>query len=645
MTARAYDRRAFLRRAGLAGAGATALALGVPRPPAHADDSLAPFVHGVASGDPASDRVIIWTRITLDRPGAVPVVWRVATDVSMRHVVTRGTVHTGKARDHTVKVDVADLRPDTWYYYDFAAPDGRRSLVGRTKTAPAGPVDHLRFGVVSCSNYNAGYFNGYANLAARNDLETIIHTGDYIYEFGNGGDFYGPPSGEPIEGRLHSPDHEIVTLADYRKRHASYKLDPDLRRLHQLYPFVTTWDDHESADNSWRGGATNHGNDDYGPEGDWEERKEASRRAYDEWMPIRTDDHARIWRSFRYGDLLDMIVMDTRLERDEQVGLTGPRDVPLGTAPFGAEIDDPDRIMVSKAQRDFVLGELSRSQADDVQWRVLAQQVVMAQWDAGGVPRYPFDPPPDLPVFLRDGGNALNPDAWDGYTAERNRLFSHVRSQSIDNLVVLTGDVHTSWANDLTEDPHNPAHYDPTTGQGALGVEFVCPSLTSKNFDEFGEPFVSGAQQGTMLHNPHIKWIDVDDHGYFVLDVSRDAVQADWYFLENLLEPDTTEALAASWRVDDGAGHLTEAEGPAPAGREAARAPGGEPRSDPGGGGGRERVTTTTASSGLGGGADVEGEVLPATGGPLSLAGGMAVLGAAGLARILRRRGDLAPPT
>lgn len=243
-----YDRRAFLRRAGLATAGA-AMVAGMPRPAAAQDPGLEPFLHGVASGDPVADGVILWTRVTPVDAAPVPVTWRVATDADMNQIVREGSTTADPARDHTVKIDVRGLGAGRWYFYEFEALGGR-SIVGRTRTAPAGGGDHLRLGVVSCSNYQGGFFNAYARLAERNDLDAIIHLGDYIYEYGNGTDRYGPGAGALSAARDHQPATEMISLGDYRLRHAGYKLDPDLRRLHQLYPWVVTWDDHESTNNA-----------------------------------------------------------------------------------------------------------------------------------------------------------------------------------------------------------------------------------------------------------------------------------------------------------------------------------------------------------------------------------------------------------
>jgi alkaline phosphatase D len=602
-----YDRRTVLKAAGLGGAGAL-LSLGLARPPARADESLAPFVHGVASGDPTATSVILWTRVT-GEGASIPVTWRVARDAELTDVVATGTATATAARDFTVKVDAAGLQPGRWYFYEFEAL-GKRSLIGRTKTAP-GPgqaVDRLRFGVVSCANYQGGFFNAYAAVAKRQDLDAVIHTGDYLYEYGNGPDRYGPSGGELSAPRDHQPPHEMVSLADYRGRHAHYKLDPDLRRLHQLFPMIAVWDDHETCNDTWREGAQNHTAPD---EGEFAVRKAAAQQAYNEWMPIRGDDPAVIYRSLPYGDLADVVTMDTRLERDIQVGT-------LGGTILSPEISDPARKMISEQQRQFLFDRLAASQAT---WRIISQQVILGQWNAGALPDLDL---PDSPKLIRDGGNALNPDAWDGYTAERERLFDHLVAEEIDNVVVLTGDVHSSWAIDLTPDPINPLVYNPLTGEGALGVEFVSPAVSSASLAQSsGAELAALIEADMLLDNPQVKYVDLSRHGYIVLDVTAAHVQSDWYYIETVLQPSDAEVLGASWEVLDGENHLVEASGATSAGAAAPATPGAEPRVAAG--------ATAPRDAGR----------LPATGGSGSVALGAAVAGAALGARFLERRSRL----
>ncbi len=618
-----YDRRTFLRRAGLATA-SVALLAGLPRPAAAQDAGLAPFLHGVASGDPVADGVILWTRLTTPDGAPADVTWRVALDVDMRQVVREDVFATDASRDHTVKVDVRGLEANRWYFYEFEALGGR-SIVGRTRTAPVGGIEQMRFGVVSCSNYQGGFFNAYARLAERNDLDAIFHLGDYIYEYGNGTDRYGPGTGTLSAPRDHQPPTEMVTLADYRLRHGNYKFDPDLRRLHQLYPWVVTWDDHESTNNSRRDSAQNH----QPAEGDWQVRKAASQRAYSEWMPIRADDPAKIYRNLRFGDLFDLVVMDTRLEgRDLEVGTTG------ATILSGPAIDDPNRKLISEEQRTMVFNSLS---APGALWKVIAQQVILGQWNAGGAPLLPALP--DQPVFKsRTGGNALNPDQWDGYTAERARLFKHIRSTPVKNVVVLTGDVHTSWALDLTEDPYNPLTYNPVTGAGALGVEFVTPSISSANFESLGVAGVAAFEAATRVDNPHVKFVDFDGHGYLVLDVNRKRVQSDWYFVDTVTRPSNNQALAASWETRVGEGFVRQASAAAPKGADVAAIPGPTPRPVQVQGATLGSAPANSGGSGSGGRAVAAPPALPVTGGAFQLAAAGAAIGVGLVAKVIDRR-------
>jgi alkaline phosphatase D len=468
------------------------------------DSRFAPFYHGVASGDPMPDRVMIWTRITTQALGPIAVSWEMATDTGITNVVASGTTTTSDTLDHTLKVDVTGLQSGTWYYYRFAY-QGRYSVVGRTYTAPTGAgVDSLRFGVVSCSNYEDGYFNAYGALAQRNDLYAIFHLGDYIYE--GGGDGQG--------ARDHDPDHEIIDLEDYRIRHSQHKLDDDLRCLHQMYPFITVWDDHESANDSYKDGAANH---DPGNEGPWADRKSASIQAYKEWMPLRDPDIAnreRIWRTLHYGDLMDLIMLDTRLYgRDEQV--------------TGGSVTDPTRNLIGPEQLGWLSNQLETSTA---QWKVIGQQVMMAPLEV------PFIGP-------------VNTDQWDGYQAERQRVYDSILTKQITNVVVLTGDIHTAWANDLPT-----ANYNATTGAGSVGVEFVCTSITSTN------SVVNVPTTVISSFNPHIKYLNLSDHGYFVLDVNRQRAQADFWKIVNITNANQYgQTLNDSWYCADTTAHLQHA--------------------------------------------------------------------------------------
>ncbi len=477
--------------------------------PIDPDPTLEPFFHGVASGDPTANAVMIWTRPTpTDPTQSVAIQWQVALDTLFQDIVAFGCDSTDASRDFTFKTDVTGLQPYTHYYYRFFAL-GKYSLIGRTKTAPDGPVDNLRFAVVSCSNFEHGYFNVYHQIAEHNDVDAVIHLGDYIYEYGNG---------EFGNERPAEPANEILTLDDYRLRHATYKLDPDLRLLHQNFPFMTTWDDHETANDSWYGGASNH---DSG-EGDWFDRKSAGIHAYNEWMPLRRPDptdEERIYRYASYGDLADIFILDTRLEgREEQTSTT-----------LDSEVDNPDRTLLGQEQYDWLTTGLTNSTA---KWKVLAQQVMMAPLEAFGA--------------------SLNPDQWDGYRIERSNLLTHITG--IGNVVVLTGDIHTSWANDVPN-----GGYNGDTGAGSRAVEFVTSSVTSLSFPiSIGESLV-------QLLNPHIKYVDLAQKGFIILDLVEGRAQANWYYVPTVTSIDYSDSFGKAFYTNDGANRLTESPTPSEA--------------------------------------------------------------------------------
>ncbi|MCP9237355.1 alkaline phosphatase D family protein [Lewinella sp. JB7] len=530
------------------------------------DEALYPFYHGVASGDPLADRVIIWTRVTPDSLGNQPleVAWTMATDPQLEQVVREGTVTTDADLDYTVKVDVDGLAAGTTYYYGFRAL-GRPSLTGRTKTTPTGSTsDHLRFGVVSCSNYQAGYFNAYARLAERNDLDAVIHLGDYIYEYANF--VYG--NAEVWDDRTVAPDREIVSLFDYRTRYGTYRLDPDLRRLHQQHPIIAVWDDHESANDSYAGGASNHQS---GSEGSWEDRKDRSRRAYFEWMPIRDTGNRSIYRKISYGDIADLVMLDTRLEgRDRQLD----------------DVTDPalyaeDRTMLGAAQKAWLLDQLRTSTA---RWKLIGNQVIFSEFNvgwSGALVGQPYE-------FVESGFL----DIWDGYPAERTQITQFIENEPIENVVLLTGDFHVSLAFEVADPPvalsfrevdgqrvpvYGATDYDPATGSGAVAVEFATPSISAANFDENVSLPIALALQARVNQplprvdtlepgnpNPHLKYADLTQHGYYVLDVRPTGVQAD-YFYGPILQPSNEESFAAGYFSDSGTHRLQSAVAPAAA--------------------------------------------------------------------------------
>lgn len=483
------------------------------------------FRHGVASGDPLADRVILWTRVTpRESSSSQKVRWEVSRDRNFANTVARGEVETGAARDFTVKLDARGLEPAATYYYRFQS-NGEQSQVGRTKTLPRQDVARVRLGVVSCSNLPQGYFNAYACLANRPDLDLILHLGDYLYEYANAQ--YG--DGTSL-GRIPAPNKEMVALQDYRERHAQYKADPDSQAIHQQHPFITTWDDHEFANNTWSGGAQNHGNS--ADEGEWNARRVAAIQAYMEWMPIREDAptlQGRIYRQFRIGNLATLIMLDTRL-----IG----RDVQVINKEI-ERIHDPGRQLLGAEQEGWLAEQFAASVRNKTTWTVLGQQVMFA---------------PQTPI----GTVAGNADSWDGYRGARGRVFDMIERARVDNLAVLTGDVHSSWAFDLPRDPFGG--YDSTTGRGSLGVEFAGTSVTSpSNVGRDGQKQLDALRAA----RPHLHYVDGRYRGYYIVDLTRHRLQADYYAVDTIQERSTKERFEKGFITESGQNHLVEAFKPA----------------------------------------------------------------------------------
>jgi len=534
-----FSRRDFIVALAASGIAGPVLAGGVQGRSASRSPA---FLHGVASGDPLHDRVILWTRVTPSRlNGSVAVQWRIARDQGLRNPVAAGAVVTDVTRDFTVKVDAGGLEPGRTYYYGFTC-EGVRSPRGRTRTLPVGVVDSLRFAFVSCSNYPYGYFNAYRRIAERHDLDFVLHLGDYIYEYALG------EYSNPLLAGLRdvTPASEILSLADYRLRHALYKTDPDLQEMHRQHPVISVWDDHESANDAWRDGAENH-NPELG-EGEWRLRKQAAIRAYDEYMPIRSDRGGldRIYRRFGVGQLADLVLLDTRLHgRDLQAAFKGAPVLPINDP----TIADANRSLLGFDQEAWLYQELSQSKSRGARWRFLGQQVMMAQLSAPGT----------------NGTTTLNPDQWDGYAPSRARLFRHLADNRIDNTVVLTGDIHSGWCNDLAFDPWDPTGaYDPVTGRGVIGVEFVSPAVSSPG------PIPNPAEAEptaavVRATSPHMKYVDLYRRGYGLVDVDAERVQGEIWHVPTVDVVTDAQQFSAGFVNESGANGLRAASGPSPA--------------------------------------------------------------------------------
>ncbi len=526
------SRREFFRRSGGAALAASAL----PFLPAAAAGSV--FQHGVASGDPLADRVILWSRVSPAVGTAVVTAEVViAQDPALTQVVRSMALRTTAQRDWTLKVDMTGLQPGRTYYYRFSAL-GEPSPVGRTRTLPASGVQRLRLAVVSCSNVPAGYFNVYRRIAERADLDLVLHLGDYLYEYASGQ--YGTV--RPAE-----PAQEIVTLTDYRTRHAQYKRDADAQELHRQHPMVPIWDDHEVANDSWLRGAQNH---DSATEGPWISRRANAIQAYYEWMPVREPaDRLRPQRNLRLGDLAELVMLEERLSaRSEQ--LPAPIPVPGLGQGFLAKgrFLDPDRSLLGTAQEAWLAQTLAASTA---RWKLLGQGVMVAQLKALGRPN-------------AEGGSLfVNPDQWDGYPPARDRLLDTLAAAG--NVVVLTGDIHSAWANDLTRDPNNPdvdaGGYDPATGRGSVAVEFITTSVSSPGL--VSDP--DGALTRLVYaQNPHIKSVDLNHRGYLLLDLTPARVVGEQWIVDTVEVPSSGHAFVTAFEVQHGSPHLVPSAQTAP---------------------------------------------------------------------------------
>lgn len=539
------DRRRALALFGLGGVGAAGQALAASPKGLHAGPVS--FEHGVASGDPLQDRVILWTRVTA--PGAkvpVGVRWDVATDAAFKTIVKQGHALAEATRDHTVKVDVVGLKPATDYFYRFRqAVNGKatgKAVTGRTRTLPVGPTKDVVLAAVSCSLYPNGYFNAYDAIAKLPRVDAVLHLGDYIYEYGAAPDDYGMAS-PTAKTRVPDPPREIVSLADYRRRHALYKTDPALQAAHARAPWIVVWDDHETADNSWVGGAENHQPD---KEGDWAARKAAALKAYYEWMPIREVAPGALpeaaWRRFQFGDVATLLMTETRLTaRTHQLDYS--RDLPVkdgkpDVAAFLAKLKDPTHRMMGEGQEQWLAREVDASVKGGSAWQVLGNQVVMARVASPdlkatmGADAYKamLAKLPDYVAKAVEQGAALaaldvpgNLDAWDGYPADRSRVYDIFKAGKA-RPIVLSGDSHAFWANELWDD----------AGTNRVAAEFGVTSVTSPGYGDYlpGAPL----GQAYVARNKEVKFTDQGAKGYLLLTLEHGRATGELVAVSTILE-------------------------------------------------------------------------------------------------------------
>ncbi len=513
------------RRRFLAATGLTLGALALRGYPVQAA-AQAHFTHGVASGDPLQDRVILWTRVL---PGSgqeetLPVAWQVALDENFENIVAQGESRTGPERDFTVKVDASGLQSGSAYYFRFIA-EGVHSAVGRTRTLPESGVQSLRLAILSCSNFPQGFFNVYREVSAR-DYDAVVHLGDYIYEYAVGG--YDNPLMEG-KGRTVSPEHEIVSLEDYRMRYGLYRSDLDLQAVHQNHPFICVWDDHEITNNTWKTGAQNHNEG----EGDFFARRRAAIQAFYEWLPIReqgTVEDGIIYRSFDFGELASLIMLDTRLVgRDEQLSHE------MGIDILRSALAEEQRTIMGIEQERWLDEQLRKSKESGITWQIIGQQLLMGKLFPPQFDDEVFDPAQRERILngrygmLRTRGRQglpLNLDAWDGYPANRERVLRSIKANA-NNAIVLAGDSHSSWAFDLADE----------TGQ-AVAVEFCTPSVTSPGFENFLPLPDAQVEAATQAASPELIYMKANGRGWIELTVTPQKSSATWQFVSTILEQD-----------------------------------------------------------------------------------------------------------
>jgi alkaline phosphatase D len=526
----------LIARRGLLVAGASAA---MARPAWAQTLSQGAFTHGVASGDPLADGVIIWTRFV---GGDGRIAWELAEDEAFATVAARGDAQASPSSDYCVKADVRGLRPGRTYFYRFLAGSGP-SLVGRTRTAPVS-AESLSVGLVSCANYAFGYFHAYGHLAQRDDIDLVLHTGDYIYEYGL--DEY-PRAELTISGRAFDPDHEIVTLDDYYRRYQQYHTDLNLVALRAAKPMSVVWDDHEIANDATSTGAQNHQRN----EGTYADRVASATKAYFDWMPIRRPEPTgiRIYRTLEWGDLARIILLDTRLiartrQLDYRRGIGTMRLVSDGAGTEAAveefrraQLNDPSRTLLGAEQEEWLAGMLAASKRRGQIWQIVAQQIAMGEQIVGAGAAEMVSPEAHsnvrryVTVAERLGRMHMpwNLDAWDGYPAARTRFLRSCAANA-SNAVVLGGDSHNTWLNNL-------AAPDETSRMAA--IEFAGASVTSPGLEQALAAAAPGARETMMRNaNPHLAWCDVTNRGYGALKITRSACEAEWVAFADVRTPE-----------------------------------------------------------------------------------------------------------
>ncbi|MFQ6004230.1 MAG: alkaline phosphatase D family protein [Woeseia sp.] len=503
-------------------------------------DRQAVFHHGIASGDPTGHSVILWTRVTVVAEQPVRVRWRVSRNREMTRIVAHGRARTDASKDYTVKVDARGLAAGREYYYQFSIDD-QHSPVGRTRTLPNGNPESVRLAIVSCANYPAGFFNVYREIAGRSDLHAVVHLGDYIYEYGANG--YGSDKAGLL-GRTSEPATELLTLADYRMRHAQYKGDRDSQAMLASLPLIAVWDDHEIANDAWRGGAKGHGEDD----GEWAGRRDAAIQAYFEWMPIRgrpRGGETRIYREFRFGRLASLIMLDTRLYgRDRQPDA----DPDVTEECVTAAMENPERRMLGGHQERWFRRRLQR--ATKTTWQLIGQQVLVAELILPDFePLIDTSKPSAIPMeqlqrIIERSKN--NPpavlDAWSGYPLARDDFYADLGKYA-KNAVILSGDLHAHLAGDLI----------PAAADRPVAVEFLTGAVSSPVLsDALPEREPNSVRDGVLLQNPWLTYLDIKHRGWLCVTLTDDTCTGEWHLIDTVESRDYRSWLGKTLSVHAG---------------------------------------------------------------------------------------------
>jgi alkaline phosphatase D len=571
----ALNRRDFIRNVGAVALATSPMVRSANAHDRDDDDRL--FQHGVASGDPLTDRVILWTRVTPEnergerergererrtrpeRARDIPVMWEVSLDRHFNRIVLRGQTFAVAAADFTVKVDALGLRPDTRYHYRFKVR-GEESPVGRTRTLPVGDVQSVKMAVFSCSNYPAGYFNAYNDAAKQPGIDVVLHLGDYIYEYGKDG--FASQNAAALE-RVSQPETELLALADYRTRYAQYRSDPDLQVAHAAFPWICVWDDHEFTNDTWKAGAENH----QSSEGDFFVRRAAALQAYYEWMPIRAveaERPLRIFRSFNFGNLVNLHMLDTRIiGRDKQLSYLDPAyynaNGSFNSAAFSAALTEPSRQLMGAEQAGWLATAMATGRAT---WTVLGQQVLMGRMNIPAplvLQQISFSAYSALVVKAQTAPATLTPqelailgqpsipynlDAWDGYFVARETVLATARALN-KNLVVLSGDTHNAWASDLADIRGN-----------AVGVELGGPGVTSPGFEAFfpDENPAAVAAGLEQIIGPLV-YAETEHRGYMIVTATAAECNCAWRFVDTVQSRRYSATTAKTLRTLPGAGN------------------------------------------------------------------------------------------